>query len=116
MCRLQFRKFFVPLFVGLLYQFIQHGGTEFLCEQGIGQRYNILVVLLAIVVIWTAGQSIRTVQRSRSMMNFEVVVGQGEDICYALCRVQSIDLFFVQRRRSIPKSSCRLATNEFDLS
>src|SRR5712671_4661142 len=80
MCCLQFRKFFVPLFVGLLYQFIQRGGMEFLCKQGIGQRDNILVVLLAIVVIWTAGQSIRTVQRSRSMMNFEVVVGQGEDI------------------------------------
>src|SRR5712672_2760059 len=36
--------------------------------------------------------------------------------CYALCRVQSIDLFFVQQRRSVSKSSCRSATNEFDLS
>ena len=41
-----------------------------------------------------------------------VIVG----VCYALCRVQSIDLFFVQQRRSVSKSSCRSATNEFDLS
>jgi hypothetical protein len=36
--------------------------------------------------------------------------------CYALCCVQSVDLFFVQRRCLVSKSSCRFATNEFDLS
>ena len=85
MCHFQPRKLFVLIFVGLLYQFIQCGGMEFLYKQGIGQRDNILVVLLAIIIIWASGQSIRAVLRTRPMMNFEVVVGQGEDISsYAL--------------------------------
>ena len=33
------------------------------------------------------------------------VEGSEGELCYALCRVQSIDLFFVQQRRSVSKSS-----------
>src|SRR5712672_2391377 len=68
------RKLFVLAFIGLLYQCFQCCGAEFLYKQGVRQWDHILVILLSVVIIWTAGQCIRAVQRSRPVMNFEVVV------------------------------------------